>query len=73
MATTEQLQTWLDQAVAARHKLLTGSITERWDYEGRSMTFTKVNIGELQAYIRELEFKLGMTATGRTKAILPRF
>lgn len=53
MATTQQL---LDEARAARHKLVTGQLPRVFmDQNGERVEFTATNISALDAYIRQLE------------------
>ena len=72
MATTEQMETWLEEAEEAYHKLRTGQQTVTVTYEGRSRTYSQASATGLQAYIRELQVALGIKP-GRSPAIVTRF
>lgn len=60
MATTEDLQSRLDDANAALHDLMTGKQKVRVEYQGRMVIYTPANIGALRGYIEELEIALGV-------------
>lgn len=70
MATTEQLETRLDEAETALHALATGSSMETVEYEGHRTTFrsTPKDMANLRSYIADLKRQLGKTA-GRFRAI----
>ncbi len=72
MPTTEEYQAWLTKAEESLNKLMTGTKTAEVTYFGRTVKYSQTNVGDLRAYIRELEVKLGLRS-GRTKAILTRF
>jgi hypothetical protein len=56
LATTQQL---LDEARAAKHKLVTGTLTRVFmDQNGERVEYTATNLGALDAYIRQLEAEL---------------
>ena len=57
-------QTQLDEAVAARHALVTGTKVVSITMHGRQHTFSESNKKDLDAYIAELESRLGV-ASGR--------
>lgn len=58
MATTEQLQTWLTEAEAARHKLATGSQTASVKSGDREVTYSKADLDKLSSYIAGLQSQL---------------
>ena len=63
MATTQQL---LDEARAARHKLVTGQLARVFmDQNGERVEFVATNIGALDSYIRSLEGLLAGTPRAR--------
>lgn len=49
------LQTWLTEAIAARHALLTGKRTVSVSYDGKSVTYSQTDIARLEAYIASLK------------------
>lgn len=50
-------------ADAALHKLLTGSLREEVEYQGRRVRFGKADISKLSAYLAELKAEKSATAT----------
>jgi gpW len=70
------LQTWLGQAQQAYQDLITGAKGEVYAYTqgagAKSVTYTRANVANLEAYIRELQAALGMTRHAR-RAIGVRF
>lgn len=58
MTDTTTLRTWLDQACAARHKLVTGSQAERIRHGDEEWTFTRASLSDLDAYIASLKSQL---------------
>lgn len=68
------LEQWLADAQQALHDLSTGTKGESYSYtqgDGtKSVTYTRANIGQLQAYINELQYALGIR---RRRAIRPIF
>lgn len=75
MTDTATLQKRLEEARAARHRLLTGSQVEQLAFAAgqasRSVRYTKADLPKLQDYIRELELELGIAP--RRRAIGVRF
>lgn len=59
MATTAELTTRLAQAEAALHAVLMGEHAQAVGYDGKTVTYTKTNMGALRAYIAELKRALG--------------
>ena len=59
MPTTDELTAMLDDAQTALHKLMTGQGRVRVLYEGKMVIYTPANIGNLRAYILELQVQLG--------------
>lgn len=70
MATTQEM---LDEAVAARHRILIGakevSVSSS---SGKSVTYDKTNLAALESYIVSLRRQLGLS-TGVTGPIFPIF
>jgi len=64
MATDERqtLQTQLNEAKQALHKLEIGQSAVTLAYDGESITYTAANRTSLQAYIRRLQAELGVAA-----------
>lgn len=55
-------QAQLDEAKAARHKLVTGQLARVFmDQNGERVEFVATNIAQLDAYIRQLETELAPT------------
>lgn len=71
MATSEQLQTRLDEAETAYHQLVTGQkeVTVS-SSSGKSVTYTQANVGQLASYIASLKRQLG---TSTIKPFRPGF
>lgn len=69
----ETLQQWLMDAQQALHDLSTGAKGESYSYtqgDGvRSVTYTRVNLGELQQYILSLQYALGLRRRRAIRAI----
>lgn len=66
MATAAQLT----EAQAALHKLLTGTaVVEVKKADGSTAKFTPSDEASLRAYIKELNYDLGNTTTGRRRAV----
>jgi hypothetical protein len=55
MATKEQLQAWLDEAIVARHRLQTGQQLVTASYYGRSVNYAQADATRLDLYISRLE------------------
>lgn len=68
------LQQWLAAAQMSLNQLSTGAKLEVASYtqgDGtKSVTYTRANLGELQMYIQELQYALGLR---RRRAIRPIF
>lgn len=68
------LQKWLGEAQQAMHELSTGTKGEAYSYtqgDGtRSVTYTRTDLGALQAHINSLMHALGMR---KRRAIRPVF
>jgi hypothetical protein len=63
LATTQQL---LDDARAAKHKLVTGQLARVFmDQNGERVEYTATNIAALDAYIRQLEGEIAGTPRAR--------
>jgi len=71
MTDTAILQTRLDEAEAAMHKLQTGALQASVDYDGRKVAYSAANIDALRGYIAGLKRALGKPS-GR-RAIGARF
>lgn len=67
MATTQELQTLLDEAKAARHALLVGKQTVSVGYGANSVQYSKSNLPELVRYIRELQSQIDGKRVARTR------
>lgn len=65
MPSASQLQVWLDEAYAARHKLRTGQLAQVTRYGERMVQFTAANASELDNYITDLTQQLAV-ASGTT-------
>ncbi|OQM75589.1 gpW family head-tail joining protein [Manganibacter manganicus] len=69
MATTAELQSWLDEARIAYRALVMGkAAVEFRDSDGSSVRYTSANASRLLAYIKDLESQLSGCAA---KARLP--
>ncbi len=68
------LQKWLADAQQALHELSTGAKGEAYSYTqgdgARSVTYTRTDLGALQAHINSLMYALGMR---KRRAIRPVF
>lgn len=68
------LQQWLSNAQQAYNDLSTGAKGESFSYTqgdgAKSVTYTRANLGQLQQYILELQYALGIR---RRRAIRPIF
>lgn len=68
MPTVDQLQTWLSEAMTARHALATGARTvEIRDQGSRLLKFSETTIDQLDAYIATLRAQLS-AAMGKPRA-----
>lgn len=56
--TTEQLQTWLAEARAAYHELITGTAVVSMSQGGRTLSYNQAQTVKLAQYIRWLEGQL---------------
>lgn len=63
-----QFSTWLSEARAALHALNTGTKAVKLAYDGESVDYTPANRGALEAWIRELETRLGQRSRTRPRA-----
>ena len=64
MATDSEL---LAEALAARHALLTGTMTASVRFaDGRAVTYTAANLGQLDSYIAELRASIAGSRRRRT-------
>lgn len=62
---TKQQQ--LDEALAARHKLLTGKATVSLGYGDRRLEFTAANLAALDKYIAQLRREIAGVAAPTTR------
>jgi len=69
MADTEALQAELNELYAVRTKLLTGSSKEQVQFGDRRVTYSAVNIEQVNARIRTLESQLGINKSRQRRAI----
>lgn len=58
MATTAEKKVWLAEAELARHNLLTGQQHASVTSEGFAATYSKQDIGRLEAYIEKLRTEI---------------
>lgn len=69
----ETLQQWLANAQQALNNLNTGAKGESYSYTqgdgSKSVTYTRANLGQLQAYILELQYALGIRRRRAIRAI----
>lgn len=61
------VQQRLDEALAARHALLTGKKTVSVGFGQRSVSYTEANIKDLERYIAELRREIAGTKTVRNR------
>ena len=61
------LQTRLDEARSAYHKLQTGTMAVSIMKDGRRIDFNRTNIHQLKNYIDELEGQLGIVSSRRRR------
>lgn len=61
------LQTWLEEAYVARHKLRTGALAVSLSYGQRTMSYTAANAADLDAYIADLESQISQAQSGSNK------
>lgn len=66
MPSTEQLQTWLSEAQAAKHAFATGKMKASVAYAGRQITFMATDSAKLDRHIADLERKIA-AASGKRK------
>lgn len=67
MATTQELQSQLDEAKAARHALLVGAQLVSVGYGANSVQYSKSSLPELVRYIRELQAQIDGKSVPRTR------
>ena len=59
MATKEQLTAWLNEALQARHRLMTGEqVVQARDSNGEMVTYSTANASRLDDYIKQLRAEL---------------
>lgn len=67
-------QTDLDEAIAARHKLLTGAASASVRFaDGRAVVYQATNLAALEKYIASLRRTIAGTTRGRSSIIYPVF
>lgn len=71
MTDTTTLRTWLSEAYAARHKLVTGSQVERLQHGDTSTQFTRATLSDLDAYIASLQSQLAGADAAPTQVRRP--
>jgi gpW len=69
---TATLQQWLSDAQAAYAALMTGRREISVGYDGKSVTYSQTEIGQLQAWIMTLMSALGMVCRAR-RPMIPFF
>ena len=62
------LQLQLDEARVVLHRVELGQSEVSLSYNGESVAYSSANAGELRAYIRRLEYQLGLRAAPRARA-----
>lgn len=62
MTDTAILEARLAQAEQALHDLSIGKTTASVSYDGKSVSYTQTNIGQLRGYIADLKRQLGRPA-----------
>lgn len=67
MPTLATLQTWLEEAYVARHKLRTGDKRQSLTHGQRAMSYTPANAAELDAYIADLQAQITVAQGGSNK------
>lgn len=67
MATVDQLQTWLAEALAARHKLATGTLEVSMNHAGHAVTYSATNMQVLNAYIADLADQIATAQGGKAR------
>lgn len=67
MPTESQLQTWLEQAYAARHKLSTGALTVSLQHGDRRLTYNAADKAALDKYITQLLDEIAQQQNGGAK------
>ena len=70
MADTTTLRARLAELETAKHAVLTGCSHVAVSHDGKSVTYNKANLAELNAAIAEIKSQLGL---GRRRAIGVRF
>lgn len=63
-----QFTTWLGEARMALHKLMTSQQAVKLAYDGESVEYTPANRGDLEAWIRTLEARIGIRTSSRPRA-----
>lgn len=64
MPTVTQLQTWLEEAYVARHKLSTGVLTVSLQHADRRLTYNEANKSALDQYIAQLIAEIDQANNG---------
>jgi hypothetical protein len=67
MPSLSQLQTWLDEAYAARHKLSIGKLARVQRFGERMQEYNASNAQDLNAYIDELNRMIAEAQSGKTR------
>lgn len=73
MATAAELTTWLTEAEAALHRLMTGSRVEEIESPAGRVRYTTSNIGDLERYIARLKQQIEAAARGNRQPIFFEF
>ncbi|MBN8740724.1 MAG: hypothetical protein BGP24_14660 [Lysobacterales bacterium 69-70] len=67
MPTESQLQTWLEQAYVARHKLSTGVLMVSFQHGDRRLTYNAADMAALDKYIAQLLEEIAQQKNGGAK------
>lgn len=65
----ETLQTWLSEAISARHQLATGKQSVRIEWLDHRMQYTQANLGDLAEYIQQLQGAIRAKENGRPRNV----
>lgn len=68
---TAQLQTWLSEALAARHQLAIGARTVAIQWEDRRQQYSEADVPALNRYIADLQTAITRKTTGGLPARRP--
>jgi gpW len=66
----DKLQSRLEQAEDALHRLMTGDLEVKVEYDGGSTEYNRANIPELRRYIRSLKSQLGQPVNNGSRKVM---